>query len=227
MAANAIEVNKYNKVTLYKERSESFVQRTVSLLERVDFASEYDKELQEVHNGLLEAGVDGYSAAEETMNLSASLADEYMLLADGIYSAVLTALYHLWERDIKDLIKSMLRYYPVAEGSREVTEQDIEKYKYDKLKSLLVFWGAKEINFDDINLLRLVVNTIKHSSGPSAGDLLTTNGKFYYKLTMLCGLPIDQCPEFEEPAMLNTHDIKYFGKALTSFWVDLGNVIYI
>ena len=161
-------MNKYNRVNLYKERSEFFVKRTLSLLEQVHFASDYDKELQEFYSGLLGIGCEGYSAAEDTMDFSASLADEFMLLSDGIYSAVLTAFFHLWERDIKDLCKRLLRDHPVAKNNKQVTEQELQKYKYHELKSFLIFRGVKEAIFQEINLLRLVANTIKHSTGTSA-----------------------------------------------------------
>jgi hypothetical protein len=220
-------MNKYNRINLYKKRCESFGQRTISLLGQIDLASDYDKELQQFHCGLLEVGCDGYSAAEDTMDFSASLADEFMLLSDGIYSAVLTAFFHLWERDIKDLCKRLLRYRPVAENNKQITEKELHRYKYDKLKSLLVFWGAKEVIFQDVNLLRLVVNTIKHSTGKSAEDLLTNNSKYYYKLAMLCDLKHDDVHNDDEPQMLNIDDLKYFSNAVTSFWVELGKHISI
>lgn len=220
-------MNKYNRINLYKERSASFVQRTISLLGQVDFASDYGKELQGFHDGLLEAGREGYSAVEDTMDFSASLADEYMLLSDGIYSAVLTAFFHLWERDIKDLCKRLLRYHPVTEKNKQVTEKELQKYKYDKLKSLLIFWGAKEAIFQEVNLLRLMVNTIKHSTGTSAEELLTNNSKYYYKLAMLCDLKLDDFHNADEPEMLSIDDLKYFGTAVTSFWVELGKHISI
>jgi len=220
-------MNKYNRINLYKKRSESFVHRTISLLGQVDFALDYDKELQEFHDKLLETGCEEYSAAEDTMDFSASLADEYMLLSDGIYSAVLTAFFHLWERDIKDLCKRLLRYRPVAEKNKQITEKELQKYKYDKFKSLLIFWGAKEAIFQEVNLLRLVVNTIKHSTGTSAEELLANNSKYYYKLAMLCNLKLDDFHNDDEPEILNIDDLKFFGTALTSFWVELGKYISI
>ena len=220
-------MNKYNRVNLYKERSESFVKRTVSLLEQVHFASDYDKELQEFYSGLLGIGCEGYSAAEDTMDFSASLADEFMLLSDGIYSAVLTAFFHLWERDIKDLCKRLLRDHPIAKNNKQVTEQELQKYKYHELKSFLIFWGVKEAIFQEINLLRLVANTIKHSTGTSAEELLTNNSKYYNKLAMLCDLRLDDFRKDEDPEMLTIDDLKYFGAALTSFWVELGKDISI
>jgi hypothetical protein len=202
-------MNKYNRINLYKERSESFIQRTISLLGQVDFTSDYDKELREFYNGLLEEGYEAYSAAEDTMDFSASLADEYMLLSDGIYSAVLTAFFHLWERDIKDLCNRLLRYRPVAKKNKRLTQEELQKYKYDKLKSLLIFWGAKESSFHEINLLRLIVNTIKHSTGPSAAELLITNSKYYYKLSMLCGLQLDECPEYVRCDVKSGHQMPH------------------
>ena len=46
------------------------------MLGLVDFASDYDKELQQFYDGLVEAGREDYSAADDTIDFSASLADE-------------------------------------------------------------------------------------------------------------------------------------------------------
>jgi hypothetical protein len=172
-------------------------------------------------------GCEGYSAAEDAVDFSASLADEYMLLSDGIYSAALTAFFHLWERDIRDLCKRLLRYRPVAEKNKQITKQKIQEYKYDKLKSLLIFWGAKEAIFHEVNLLRLMVNTIKHSTGKSAEELLTINSKYYRKLASLCGLRLDDFSKDDDTEMLNINDLRYFGTVVTSFWVELGKDITI
>lgn len=197
------------------------------MLEPMNLYSGYDKELDDFHKALLGAGVDEGSAYEDTRDFSASLADEYMLLNDGVYSAVLAGYYHLWERDIKDLCKHMLRYGPVDDGNKEVTEQDIQNYKHDKLRSLLTFWGVEESMFHEINLLRLVVNTIKHSTGPSAAELLNNNSKYYYKLAILCNLETGDFPKDEGAWMLGVDDLKYFGAVLNAFWAELGKKIYV
>lgn len=220
-------MNKYNRITLYKERSESFTERTVSLLEQIDFATKYNNELHELYNSLVNYGYDGDEAFDQTRDFSASLADEYMLLSDGMYSAVLTGIFHLWERDIKDFCKHMLRYKPVAERDKLVTEQEIHKYNYGKLISLLIYWGASDSIFDEINILRLVVNTIKHSTGPSTDELLITNFKYYKKLEMLCNLNICDISNNDELEMLVIDDIKFFGKVVSTFWQELGKSICI
>lgn len=225
MALSQYTMNRYNKINLYKERANSFVKRTISMLELIDFPADYDKELHEFYDQLIESGCDGYDAADSTIDFSASLADEYSLLSDGIYSAVLTAFFHLWERDIKDLCRSLLRYRPVAEGNKQITEKDLYHFTYEKLKLFLVFMGAEESVFHDINILRLVVNTIKHSTGHSAAELQVLNSKYYYKLSMLCDLRFEKCPEYDEPAMLDIDDIKYFGNSLSAFWKVLGENI--
>lgn len=197
------------------------------MLERMDFTTDYNKEVDGFYEKLIEMGCEGYSAYEDTRDFSASLADEYMLLSDGIYSAVLTGLYHLWERDIKDLCKRLLLHQPVTEGNKQLTEQRIQSYKYDKLKKLLIFWGAEESIFHEVNLLRLVVNTIKHSTGPSAADLLNNNSKYYYKLAMLCDLEIGDFPKDEDALMLSIDDLKHFGAVLSTFWAELGKKIFV
>jgi hypothetical protein len=220
-------MNSYNIVNLYKKRSEKFTERTVSMLECKNFAEDYNKEIDGFHLNLLEIGCEECSAAEETLDFSASLADEYMLLSDGIYSAVLTSFYHLWERDIKDLCKRLLQYHPVEEDSKRVTEKMLQNYKYHKVKELIIFWGAEESFFDGVNLLRLIVNTIKHSSGSSAAELLKNNSRYYYKLAMLCNLEIGDFQKDDEALMLSIDDLKYWGMVLSTFWEDLGRKIFI
>jgi hypothetical protein len=49
-------MNNYNRTTLYKERADSFVKRTVSLLERIDFNTDFDSDLHEAYETLLDIG---------------------------------------------------------------------------------------------------------------------------------------------------------------------------
>ena len=171
-------------------------------------------------------GCEGSSIEENAMDFSSSLADEYMLLSDGIYSAVLTGLFHLWERDIKNLCIHLLRYNPITYRDKPVTEKDLHNYNYDKLKSILIFWGAEESIFHEVNLLRLIVNTAKHNAGPSAAELLATNSKYYNKLSILCDFSIGDFTKDDEIEVLSIDDIMYFGSVVNAFWEELGKSIY-
>jgi hypothetical protein len=219
-------MNRYSIITLYLKRSQNFGERVASLLRRVDLERGYSQEIVDFEEGLFQAGVEGENVYDAVMDFSSDLADEYMLLSDGIYSAVLTSIYHLWEHDIKDLCKHKLRYSAVAEGDELVTDQKIQYYKYEKLKSLLLFWGAQESTFDQVNLLRLVANTIKHGAGPSASELLNNNKKYYRKLALFRDLDLDGArDDFAESEVLGVEDIEYFRAALATFWVELDKSI--
>jgi len=61
----------------------------VSMLERINFDEDFHKEIEVFSEGLLEAGFERYRVAEGTMDFSASLADEYILLSGVIYSSAL------------------------------------------------------------------------------------------------------------------------------------------
>ncbi|MDO8723809.1 MAG: hypothetical protein Q7J31_16510 [Syntrophales bacterium] len=205
------------------------MKRILALLKRMELDKSFSKELADFQEELLQAGVEAEEAYDYARDFESSLADEYLLLSGGIYSAILTALYHLWERDIKDFCKHMLRYYPVAgQKNKIVTEQNIQEYNYDKLKSLLIFWGAEETIFPEVNLLRLIVNTIKHGSGPSAIELVKSNNKYYRMLALLCDLDLNLLNNsFGEAEILDIDDVKYFGTVLSSFWAELGKTISI
>lgn len=221
-------MNKYSKVRLYLRRSESFTDRTISLLKRMKLEKGYSKEVTDFEKGLLRAGVEGEEVYDQVMDFSSSLAEEYMLLTNGIYSAVLTSLYHLWEHDIKDLCKHKLLDSPVTDRDELVTDQKIQNYKHEKIKSLLSFWGSQESVFDQVNLLRLVANTIKHGSGPSATELLNASRKYYCKLALFRNLEIsDVGIDYDELEVLGIDDIEHFGAALNTFWVELGKQISI
>lgn len=223
----------YNIVDLYKKRSDVFINRTVSILSKLDFSADYENELDEFYSGLMESNYNfnEYDVAEAVQDYSSSLADEYNLLNDGIFSAVLVGYYHLWERDIKDLCKRYLRYHSVLEANCELTENTIQRYKYEKVKDFLVFMGAEEAFFNEINVLRLLVNTIKHSSGPSAKELFTHNKKYYLKIMNLCDLEYPDRLEcnLEELDLysLNINDLTYFGAVVNDFWTILAKRIYI
>jgi hypothetical protein len=192
----------------------------------MDFEKDYSKEISDFEEALFRGGIEGGDVYDSVMDFSSDLADEYMLLSDGIYSAVLTAFYHLWEHDIKDLCKHKLRYSAVADGDELVTDQKIQNYKYEKLKSLLLFWGAQESTFDQVNILRLVANTIKHGAGPSASDLLNSSRKYYCKLGLFRDLdPNALDDDFADSEVLGIEDIEYFRAVLATFWTELGESI--
>ena len=219
-------MNKYSITILYKERSEKFVRRAIPLLEFMKPEEDFSKELSEFEERLFTPEVDGGDIASYAMDYAASLAEEYMLLSDGIYSAVLTSLYHLWERDIRDLCKHKSSYDPITRNGKKVLEQNIQNYDYETLKSLLMYWGAQGSIFHDVNILRLVVNTIKHGRGPSAKQLLESNRGYYCKLAMFCSLEVIDCQiDYEELDRLGINDIKHFGTALSTFWALLGENI--
>lgn len=129
-------MNAYHLITRYSERAEAFVKRSISTLEKIDFAEDFNKETRGHYDSLLEAGCDGYTAAEDTMDLEASLATEYFSLCNGMYTAVLMSFYHLWERDIRDLCKRLLRCYQVTSApGRIVTQDDVHKFTFERLKN--------------------------------------------------------------------------------------------
>lgn len=108
-----------------------------------------------------------------------------------------------------------------------VAELDVDKYSYDKIRSLLIVYGAKELYFENVNILRLVVNTIKHSTGHSAKQLLATGSLYYNKLILLCNLQISGSSRGDPPDILNIGDVKYFGIVLTGFWSELSKTVVI
>lgn len=218
-------MNKYSIIMLYKERSENFDRRVMSFLKFMKPEEDFSKELAKFEESLFTAEVDGEDVSDYAMDYASSLAEEYMLLSDGIYSAVLTGLYHLWERDIKDLCKHKLLYDPttLTRHGKQVTEQNIQDYDYNYLKSLLIFWGAQESIFNEVNVLRLIVNTIKHGPGSSAKQLLESSREYYCKLAMFCHLEVIDCQiDHEKLGKLDINDIKRFGTALSTFWASLG-----
>jgi hypothetical protein len=221
-------MNRYSRIRLYQERSEGFVNRILSLLERMKLDEGFSEELADFQRQVSEAGVQGEDAYDCLTDFESSLADHYFLLSDGIHSAVLTALYHLWERDTRDLCKRMLQYSPVADGHQDVTDRKIQTYKYDKIRSLLIFWGAQESIFDDVDLLNVLANTIKHGPGSSATGLLKRSSKYYDKLTLFCNLEFNDYDNYSDEAYrLNIDDIKYFGSVLSTFWAEIGKNIDI
>ncbi len=219
-------MNKYSRIRLYLKRSESFANRAISLLERMQIEKGFSEEVDDFQDGLLKAGAPDEAVYDQVMDFSSSLADEYTLLTDGMYSAVLVSMYHLWEHDIRDLckLKPVLTDEPVMTDRGElVTDRDIQGYKYKKLKSLLMYWGAQEQIFDRVNLLRLIANTAKHGSGPSATELLGANRGYYCKLALLRDLEIsDAGLSYDEVEPLTVDDIRFFASVLRSFWLQLG-----
>lgn len=222
-------MNAYHFITRYRERAEAFARRSISTLEKIDFSEDFNQETSECYNKLVQAGYDDYTAYENTKDLEASLALEYCLLNDGIYTAVLMSFYHLWERDIRDLCKLILRYYEATltspKKTKKVTAQEIANFKFEDFKSFFAAFGLPAEHFKDINLLRLIVNTAKHSSGPSANELKQLDSQWYCKLSNMCDL--DDFPDDEEPTVsahsVTIEDVKHFEAVINVFWAGTGN----
>ncbi len=221
-------MNKYSIIRLYLKRSESFTARAISLLKQVQLEEGFDKEVDDFREGMSGAGVPDEVVSDQIIDFSSSLADEYLVLTNGIYSAVLTSMYHLWEHDAKELCKWIprLRDIEVSDGDRPITEQAIQSYRYEKTKDLLVFLGAQESIFDQVNLLRLVANTAKHGAGPSATELMRVGREYYCKLAYFKGLEITEAGlTYGDIGALEVGDIEYFAGILNAFWTELGEQI--
>jgi len=188
----------------------------------------FSKEITDFQGRLFSAGIDGEEVYYQVSDFSSSLSEEYTLLINGMYSSVLISLYHLWEHDIRDLCKHKSLWSPVNKGSNHVAEQEIQRYKYANLKSLLLFWGAQDSTFDQVNLLRLVANAAKHGRGLSATELLSVSREYYCKLALFCDLDIDEAGiQYDEIANLSINDIEYFRTVLRNFWMELGEQVSV
>jgi hypothetical protein len=219
-------MDKYSRVKLYLERAESFSDRAISLLKRMNLENGYTKEITDFQDRLFSTGIDSEEIYNQVSDFSSSLSDEYTLLINGMYSSVLISLYHLWEHDIRDLCKHKSWWSSVSKEGNPVTEQEIQRYQYETLKSLLQFWGAQESTFDQVNLLRLVANTAKHGPGPSATELLSVSREYYCKLALFRDLDILEVGvQYDEIANLSINDIEYFRSVLKSFWMELGDQV--
>ncbi len=219
-------MNRYSRARLYLKRAQSFSDRAISLLKRMSLENGYSKEITDFQDQLFSAGIDGEDIYSQVSDFSSSLSDEYNLLINGMYSSVLISLYHLWEQDIRDLCKHKSWWSPVNRGSSPVTEQEIQRYKYETLKSLLLLWGAQEFTFNQVNLLRLVANVAKHGRGPSATELLAVSREYYCKLILFRDLEVDEVGiQYDEIANLSINDIEYFQSVLRDFWVELGEQV--
>jgi hypothetical protein len=208
------------------ERAQSFSDRAISLLKPMNLENGYSKEITDFQDQLFSAGLDGEDIYSQVSDFSSSLSDEYNLLINGMYSSVLISPYHLWEHDIRDLCKHKSWWSPVNNGSSPVSEKEIQRYKYDTLKSLLLFWGAQESTFDHVNLLRLVANVAKHGRGPSSTELLAVSREYYCKLILFRDLEVDEVGiQYDEIANLSINDIEYFQVVLKTFWTELGEQV--
>jgi hypothetical protein len=193
----------------------------------MQFEEDFSNEVADFQDRICEAGMPEQDACDQVTDFSSALADEYILLTNGLYSSILASMYHLWERDIKDLCKHRIVFSgtTLADGRGDpVIDQKIQSYKYETIKSLLVFWGAQEAIFDQVNLLRLVANTAKHGAGPSAQELLNVSGEYYGKLALFGDLEIGELGN-SEIGPFDVGDVERFAAALSTFWTELSEQI--
>lgn len=75
-----------------------------------------------------------------------------------------------------------------------------------------------------MNLLRLIVNTAKHSVGSSAKELRQLDDRWYCKLSDMCDLELGDSLSDEEMTIsvegITIEDVKHFGTALNAFWSE-------
>jgi hypothetical protein len=78
-AAGKDPMNKYSRILLYLGRSESFANRTVSLLKRMQFVEGFSNEVADLQDRILGAGVEDEEVCDQVIDFSSSLTYEYMV----------------------------------------------------------------------------------------------------------------------------------------------------
>jgi hypothetical protein len=78
-AAGKYPMNEYNRIMLYLGRSESFANRTVSLLKQMQFGEGFSNEVADFQDRILDAGVEDEEVCDQVIDFRSSLTDEYMV----------------------------------------------------------------------------------------------------------------------------------------------------
>jgi hypothetical protein len=72
-------MNKYSRIMSYIGRSESFANRTASLLKRMQFEEVFSNEVADLQDRILGAGVEDEEVCDQVIDFSSSLTDGYMV----------------------------------------------------------------------------------------------------------------------------------------------------
>lgn len=212
---------------IYLDRARSYAPRIIELLNGVDVESKFNQEVSDYEKKLNEYDLDIDSAYDLYIQKQSSLADELSLFQDSLYASALSSFFHLWERDVRQLCKRLLRQMSVTDDKGKlIKEKDIEKFYFDKIKEFLIAFGASEESFKEIEKLHVIVNVIKHSKGSASDTLRRLDYNYYKKLAHFCELDIN-FGDISDLSKLEIEDVKYFGQAVIDFWENLSKEINV
>lgn len=211
----------------YQKRAEIYSERAFELLKRIDLNEEFSREMEDCHSALNDSELNSEQTYNVLIDQESSLADEFILLQNEIYGATIASFHHLWERDVKELCSCrLLRNYKVSSKKQIITEENVAKFSFNNVKDFLVVFEVPEKAFDEMYILSLVANVIKHGRGDSSKSLRKFAPEMYAKLVYMCDL---YEPDWSEEGieinsnmgMLKIEDIKRFADATVAFWKNL------
>ena len=165
--------------------------------------------------------VDEGCVAEEAEDYGIKFGITLYEMKSQIILATLAALYHQWEKNLREHMERELRSGYTEDELKEIFWKSNIDYIFNKLESL--GWHIREESwFPKIDACRLIVNVYKHGKG-SALDKLKKKHSQYLKgvfdVSNFFGEGYDMLRSYKDLS-ITPEEFEEFADAFRQFWVD-------
>lgn len=149
---------------------------------------------------------------------------ENLMFVKGQLSALATAgLFHLWEKTLKAFILRELGHY----GLTEEGKREIENANHRTLTEWLCELGFEldgKKYMEELEICRLIANTIKHGDGPSCRQLAERAPNL---LTSAYGIDLLLDQPSADNLWIEAESFERFAEAIETFWNEMPETLVV
>lgn len=158
--------------------------------------------------------ISGYDAYEHAKSYSYSKADDLIFLRKITFESVLSNIYHLWEKQIKEFfIRSFnfrYDYHPFEETVNKMHFEEFSQMFLGKIDRYLL---------DEIKTLSLIANVAKHGGGGSLTKLIEKRPDIFQVSPEIEKITNIKLRGYDNLNIEET-DIKRYSKIINDFWIN-------
>ncbi len=172
-----------------------------------------------------EGGPDLAEIADIANDAALSHYVDLVFVKGQLFGLAIAGLYHLWERLLKEFIVRELGKGPWDEISKKKT---VDEWTFENLRGLLELVGfdiRERGFFRDLNVLRLITNTVKHGDGISCRELADEAPELFDRMMH------DTAPSLfslkAADLSLEPKHFDQFAKAVVDFWHEMPELLVV
>lgn len=192
--------------------------------EDIEKASEKKKENFFEREGLkvpYGEGVDMGDIAEDAEDYGIKFGITLYEMKSQVILATLAALYHQWEKKLRERMEHELRFGKTENELRKIFWKTEIKCIFDQLE-LLGWYIREESWFSKINACRLIVNVYKHGKGRSLDELKEKHPQYLkgvFDASRFFGERDEMLLSYEDLS-ITIEEFNEIADAFRQFWVD-------